>query len=609
MFTTENGTQRLSFIVAPDTRGLDSDKRGLGWILDDKYERVKQVHMPKKFPKFNLHEFNVIENGSTALVVSSSFTDTDVTSLHQSSEKGWITDDGFQEIDIESGKVNFGWSSVDHIDINRSVTPAPKMPGKSPGWDFIHLNSVDKNSEGDYLVSGRHTCAIYKVSGKTGKIMWQLGGEASSFKMINFTFSWQHDARWRFENETVALISFLDNGGTPFKWPATAKFSSGKLVKLDMTTMEATLVQSWDRPDGRRTNKRGNVQFIGENVFISWSASSYLSEFSSDGELVLEAQFASDRFATYRSYKFNFTGRPTEPPALKSFAFGTSPSGKTTSTVSYVSWNGATEVRYWNFYGKTKDADDKEEYKFIGSTKKLGFETQFIVDGYIRHVMVEGVSVTGESLGNSSLETTIIPPQWLSQHSTSDNATDDGEAELISSSSASLTSLTSETVDDLKSESQHKFAALNKLSEQVSDLEESTNLTLTKTVTQLHTLSTILIILFVLVVMAALVICCAGAFTFCLRRQHGRGCNLLTRRRRNEEKQTRRSGYEPVIEDGGSEFDSEEDGDGDGEGRSKIPAEKDEYLTFPETQMLDTCDLGHRYLVENIALRSGLHRS
>lgn len=57
-----------------------------------------------------------------------------------------------------------------------------------------HINSVDKSPEGDYMISARYTNAIYKISGKDGRLIWTLGGPNSSFTLEeNFNFSRQHD--------------------------------------------------------------------------------------------------------------------------------------------------------------------------------------------------------------------------------------------------------------------------------------------------------------------------------------------------------------------------------------------------------------------------------
>lgn len=68
-----------------------------------------------------------------------------------------------------------------------------------------HLNTVDRDANGDFLVTARHTDAIYKVSRRTGAILWQLGGVGSSFELQGFNFSRQHDARFVDANGTTTM--------------------------------------------------------------------------------------------------------------------------------------------------------------------------------------------------------------------------------------------------------------------------------------------------------------------------------------------------------------------------------------------------------------------
>lgn len=236
--------------------------------------------------------------------------------------------------------------------------------------------------------------------------MWQLGGKESSFILDGFNFSHQHDARVRFENSTTTILS-LHNNAADDKGPSpqTSEWTSAMLVALDMPTMRATLLRQWDRPDHGLSIARGNVQMLpNSNVFVSWSDNGYISEFTDDGRLVLEARFASHRFGTYRTYKFNFTGSPITPPDLVSYAYGTSANWAT--TVHYVSWNGATEVRSWKFYGS---ASNSSSFSLLGTTQKSGFETTFMSDGYIAYIYVEGIAADGKILGRSIVRETIIP--------------------------------------------------------------------------------------------------------------------------------------------------------------------------------------------------------
>ena len=272
------------------------------------------------------------------------------------------------------------------------------------------MNSVDKNAEGDYLISARYTSCIYKISGKDGSIIWRLGGPESDFELVGFNFSSQHHARFWKENGTTSIVSFLNNASDRSKSNnQTANWSSAFLVTLDTTAMKATLTRSWDRPDQKLTRLRGAVQILpNTNVFVSWSDNGYTSEFSMDGELIQEAQFASKRFVDYRAYKFNFTARPVELPVLKALVYGASNS--TITTAIYVSWNGATEVKSWRFYG-IEDSSGRNPL-LLGTAAKTGFETVLVVAGHVRWTFAEGVAANGKVLGRSTLQEGSVMFNW-----------------------------------------------------------------------------------------------------------------------------------------------------------------------------------------------------
>ena len=270
------------------------------------------------------------------------------------------------------------------------------------------MNSVDKNTDGDYLISSRYTDCIYKISGKDGSVLWRLGGKHSSFLLDGFNFSKQHDARFIEQNDSTTIITFLDNAADDLN--TTSSYSSALLVALEtsVTPMVARVVRRWIRPDGRLSRLRGNFQLLPNgNAFIGWSDNSYISEHTTDGELLMEARFLSNRFVTYRAYKFNFTGAPIEPPNLKTFVFGTTPA--TSTVVYYVSWNGATEVDSWRF---CRDGNGTTQPKIIGSTSKTGFETMYQTKGLERQVYAEAIAADGRVLGTSPVQNITIPLNW-----------------------------------------------------------------------------------------------------------------------------------------------------------------------------------------------------
>jgi arylsulfotransferase ASST len=269
------------------------------------------------------------------------------------------------------------------------------------------LNSVDKSAKGDYLISGRYTNCIYKVSGKEGSIIWRLGGTKSSFTMDGFGFSGQHDARFLEENSTHTVISFLNNYATESH--ATGNYSSVMIVALQTSAspMTAILLRQYNRPDMGLSRLRGNAQVLpNSNLFVGWSDNGYISEFTEDGRCVLEARFLSPRMTSYRAYKFNFTAFPKDPPTLKTYAYGAPNS--TSLTVFYVSWNGATEVAFWNVYGS--ESSDFGGSKLLGKAPKSGFETMITVAGYVPWAWAEAITANGSFLGKTLSTQTALPP-------------------------------------------------------------------------------------------------------------------------------------------------------------------------------------------------------
>lgn len=259
---------------------------------------------------------------------------------------------------------------------------------------------MEKDAAGDYVISARYTSTIYKISGRDGSILWRLGGKLSSFKLEDFNFTSQHDARVLDVNSTTTILSLFNNAASEIG--RSANTSSGIIIALytEPTAMFARLLQQWNRPDGGLTTARGNLQSLENgNAFTCWSEQAYVSEHTQDGDCVLEARLAVPDVASYRAYKFNYTGRPTERPALRSLLYAHSSS---TIAVHHVSWNGATEVASWRFSGG-KSRDTASQYA-LGSVGKGGFETVFVSNGPLAFVQAAAFDVDGNFLGASAIQ-------------------------------------------------------------------------------------------------------------------------------------------------------------------------------------------------------------
>lgn len=327
----------------------------------------------------DLHEFQITENG-TALMTAYDPIQADLSSVGGASN-GWIFDSVFQEVDIESGELLFQWRASDHYQVNESFASLGEKGGSiETAWDYFHINSIDKDSSGNYYISSRymHTVTCIRPS---GEIAWILGGERNDFKDLSSgaatNFTWQHHVRWHPGN----IITIFDNGAfngdmTPlrFNWKVTAKHSRGLEVQLDLDRMTASLVQDYVNPHVL-SHSQGSVQLLDNgNVFVGWGHTPAWAEFAANGTMLCDAHFGPKitwglgLVKSYRTSKGRWTGRPRSRPSIElqlGFTYAT----------AYVSWNGATEVQHWRLESTGNPNAANADFVQGPTTHRKGFET------------------------------------------------------------------------------------------------------------------------------------------------------------------------------------------------------------------------------------------
>lgn len=329
---------------------------------------------------------------------------------------GYILESLFQEIEVNTNKVLFQWSSLSHIGPEEShvfpntndISGTGTYP-ESP-WDYFHINSVDKNQNGDYLVSARHTSTVYKISGSDGQVLWRLNGEISSFTNRNFSFSNQHDARWIYENATHSILSLFNNGSDGFN--KTSKKSSGMIISIDHSDMTASLLHEYSLALGHRHisgDRQGNVQLLADgNVFQGWG-NDYVSEHDAHGKLLFWGKFPDPWAKSYRAFKFDWNATPIDSPDLKALRVISSPSSMKNfatdiSMTLHVSWNGATQVRFWKVFGSKHTLPDKNHrFDELITVPKTGFETTISLLVLFDWIYVEALGEKGVVLARSNI--------------------------------------------------------------------------------------------------------------------------------------------------------------------------------------------------------------
>ncbi|KAB8226723.1 ASST-domain-containing protein [Aspergillus novoparasiticus] len=374
--------------------------RGRNIILNKDYGQAVTVQSGDGLTLSDMHELNIIDNTSVLIAIYQPRR-YNLEAYNVPADSGWVMDGVFQEINITTGDVLFEWRSLDHVGISETYTPIRLNPVVGDGlsnataWDYFHINSVDKNNDGDYLVSARHTSCIYKISGEDGAIQWRLGGTNSSIEMQGYNFSSQHDARFIQENDTTTVISLFDNGSNGYR--NTSSKSSGIIVSIDHGTNTSSLMKRYEAPgNGLLSTSQGNLQILAnQNTFIGWGSNPSISEHTEDGTPVYFATLNDARAMNYRAFKFNWTGEPSDNPTLRTYA-----AAPGSATTFWVSWNGATQVEYWNLYGTTSTS---EEFTMLSKVDRQGFQTTYTSTDYHPRAYAEALSSDGSSLGNSSV--------------------------------------------------------------------------------------------------------------------------------------------------------------------------------------------------------------
>ena len=386
--------------------------------MNKNYRVVRTVEATGAATQIDMHEFRLIDGGERAIVTIYQPRQYDLGAFGLGPGLGWIHDSLFQEIDVETGELLFEWRALDHIAPNFSYTCIDCTDTSGDGmtrdtpWDFFHINSVDKNADGDYLISARHVGAVYKISGATGRVIWQLNGANPTFKNVNLHFSSQHHALFFKENMTHTLISLFDNASNTFN--TTNQESRGMLININHVDRTASKLHEWRAPEegGILSGSQGNMQILpGKSAFIGWGDHPYFSEHLPSGEAVMYGKIAqpASNVMMYRCNKYVWTGEPLSTPSL--WTYSRTGSGDA-NMVFYVSWNGATEVRYWNFYTADSAAGP---WQLIGSIKKTGFETEFTLTGSMGWAYAEALDLNRKSLkrGKSSIVKTFIPSKSI----------------------------------------------------------------------------------------------------------------------------------------------------------------------------------------------------
>ena len=351
-------------------RGKSADGKRLGRysIYDDSYRPITYVR-PGNGLSGDMHEFKITPRNTALMTLS-----------HRVRVKSRnVLEGAFQEVDIRTGRVLFEWHSIGHVPLTESYYRLPRTPDRT--YDYFHINTIEIDRDGNYLVSSRNTHTIYKISRRNGNIIWRLGGKRSDFKLgPGVAFGWQHDVR----RQRDGTLTMFDNEAAP----RLRKQSRGLVLRIDERRKTATLVHSFVHTPPIVAVDQGNMQKLPNgNYLVGWGHQPYVTEFGPHGKTLLDVRFGRTGVDSYRAYRFRWLAHPHSKPRVT-----------VERNTLYASWNGATEIRSWQLLA----GPDKKKLRPLLTVPKTGFEAAIPLPSNAPWVAVRALDRLGRSLARSA---------------------------------------------------------------------------------------------------------------------------------------------------------------------------------------------------------------
>ncbi|MGN6696235.1 MAG: arylsulfotransferase family protein [Aquihabitans sp.] len=348
------------------------------WVaVDQSYQEIARIRMGNGY-QADIHDLFLTDDGTAYLMAYNPLTCTGTGAFTGCPEGTTVLDGVLQEVDLTTGAVLWEWHSLDHVPLSASVV-APE----AGLWDYFHVNSVALDVDGNVLISSRNASADYKVSRATGNVIWAFGGATrpESLTIIGDSGTVQGPD---FAHHLRALgngtYSYFDNGNR-------RGYSRGAIVKVDEGAKTITYQQILRSTPDQLGPSQGTMQTLPSgHHLVAWGGLGTATEFDAAGNPGFRFRLSG---ASYRIYRFAWTGAPAAPPDLVSKVVGSNLSVA-------VSWNGDTRTATW----RVRTGASASTMQTAATVDRTGFETTATVPN-ARYLAVEALDADGTVIGRT----------------------------------------------------------------------------------------------------------------------------------------------------------------------------------------------------------------
>ncbi|MBK9729935.1 MAG: aryl-sulfate sulfotransferase [Chitinophagaceae bacterium] len=353
-----------------------------GWVvMDSNYAVIDSVQCGNGYEdETNGHEIMMYPDGHTFVIAFDPQT-VDMSQLVTGGNtnalvKGLI----IQELDAEK-QVIFQWRSWDHFLIT-DINPTQNLTAAI--IDYVHGNAVERDNDGNILISSRNMSEISKINLETGEFVWRMGGKNNQFTFVNDNipehWNYQHDIR-RIANGNVTLFNNAVD--------LPVEHSEAKEYQLDEINKVATLIWHYEHPPIGDAHVfgtgSGSVQRLENgNTLISWgktiNSTSNIpnyTEVDTNNNIVWEFKFEDGLQRGYRVHKYSWKPCEIINPDLITLS-------KLTDNSVKVTWNQVhNAVSYDLQYRKLGKVKWKFQSTTINTKKLINLKPE---SGYEFHI-------------------------------------------------------------------------------------------------------------------------------------------------------------------------------------------------------------------------------
>jgi arylsulfotransferase ASST/Big-like domain-containing protein/hemolysin type calcium-binding protein len=247
---------------------------------------------------FDIHELVEMPNGNLILLSYPTREHVDLTAYGGGADDS-VQDALIQEID-PLGELVWEWNSKDHIGLEETgrwySSPQSTRPGGER--DIVHINAVEPDGDDAFLISMRHTDAVYKIDRDSGDVVWKLGGtetpqslEVLDDPQASYPFGGQHDVRL----QPDGTITVYDNNTGLVPVPRAVRY------EVDEGAGTATLLEAVIDPLVTASFCCGSARRSADGSWLmSWGGQSLVTEFDSEGNRTFKLSFGPPLFS-YRA--------------------------------------------------------------------------------------------------------------------------------------------------------------------------------------------------------------------------------------------------------------------------------------------------------------------